>query len=51
LSTGKLAESLVIIYVDPIAIVALYALITAVFAEINPVIAVGAIIVAVTEFA
>jgi hypothetical protein len=51
LSKGKLAIALIIICAALIAIATLYALITVVFAEINPVAAVVAITVAVAGFA
>jgi hypothetical protein len=51
LSRGKLAIALIIICAALIAIATLYALITVVFAEINPVAAAAAITVAVAGFA
>jgi hypothetical protein len=50
LSKEKLAIALVVICAAVIAIATLYALITIVFAEINPVAVVAAIIVAVAGF-
>jgi hypothetical protein len=51
LSREKLAIALVVICAALIAIATLYALITVVFAEINPVAALAAITVAVAGFA
>jgi hypothetical protein len=51
LSREKLAVALVVICATLIAIATLYALITVVFAEINPVAAVAAISVAIVGFA
>ena len=51
LSREKLAATLLVICVTLIAIATLYALITIVFVEINPVAAIAAISVAVAGFA
>ena len=51
MSREKLAATLLVICVTLIAIATLYALITIVFVEINPVAAIAAISVAVAGFA